>query len=763
MSAFHVVVRPLPGSGARQGVAPLAPLAGLLDVMVDGVNVTARIGGAQGLAVLGELARAVAALAGGRRDRATLQLYCENEVWELGLEADGADVLVTVFRAGPDPEVAVHERRVTLAALRGGTLTALDDALASASGSSARQLSLARRLLDATWPATLREPVGREPLSLSGRAARGLGFEARCELRRSSAAPGSAGDSHVERSDLHSLLVRGELRLFARGHAVVLRDVPLFLVAERLLALGDEVIDAWQTGRPMFRRVECGPGRLAVRRGAGEAALALTVSSPEFATSGGSVTFPELAPPAVAEVALRLARALAQAFEQHDAAQARNLRLAALRASAQSLAARLEDALQDDTVSNPEPETYRSYAPRAPARETEGPWQAGGKMRFVPRWVATVPSIDLRATFLCGQALLVGSARETACIERASGHVVWRIPTPRAAAVVTPAGLVRLHPDGRVVLHELDSGEPRFCTRVVPRIGGGSSGAVVHAPGLPKLLVLAEGERQITAVDLVSGDVRWRHTAHRPAAHRLRRAGRLLLVTGGDSALVALDVTTGELVWRVRDRMRFSGDIAVDHDDAYALSGGAGGSTLHALDPWTGISRWSASVEEAPLSGQAPLFTPDVVAVAVKDRRGVGVRAYDRATGEPLWSETPGLCAPTTAWLALDDVLIANSAAGTLLCLDSRSGAVRFSHVFSRPVDADQPRRLEPVLRSGALFVPQHQVHVVRPKDGEVIGTVPSDLIPDLLRVDERCDVYVAEESGHLAAFGAAPRLCLVK
>ena len=67
------------------------------------------------------------------------------------------------------------------------------------------------------------------------------------------------------------------------------------------------------------------------------------------------------------------------------------------------------------------------------------------------------------------------------------------------------------------------------------------------------------------------------------------------------------------------------------------------------------------------------------------------------------------------------------------------------------------------MLRNGALFVPQHQVHVIRPRDGEVLGTLPSDLIPDLLRVDERCSAYIAEESGHLAAFSVAPRLCLVK
>ena len=52
---------------------------------------------------------------------------------------------------------------------------------------------------------------------------------------------------------------------------------------------------------------------------------------------------------------------------------------------------------------------------------------------------------------------------------------------------------------------------------------------------------------------------------------------------------------------------------------------------------------------------------------------------------------------------------------------------------------------------------------ILRPRDGAVLGTIaPTEAIPDLLRVDERCDVFVAEESGHLVAFGALPRLSLV-
>ena len=104
-----------------------------------------------------------------------------------------------------------------------------------------------------------------------------------------------------------------------------------------------------------------------------------------------------------------------------------------------------------------------------------------------------------------------------------------------------------------------------------------------------------------------------------------------------------------------------------------------------------------------------------------------------------------------------------NSEGGELISFDAGSGSVRYRHVFSGGADGDRPRRLEPVLRSGALFVPQNEVYVVRPQDGALLGTVQTDLIPDMLRVDERCDLYVAEESGHIKAFAAGPRLSLVK
>lgn len=758
MSAIHVVVQPSSSTPS----SALAPLHDFLDVTIDGERISSRLGDAAAFALLGEVGHAVAALISGRRDRATVQLYAEEQVWELGLEADGEDTLISVFRSGRCADVAVFERRVPLARLAESVALALDEAHVSrAPRGTVSNLLLARSALGRLRPCYGRARVERVATEIAPRALRGFGIAARTELRHCKISS-SANDAQLERADLHALLGVGELSVTARGHVMRVEGVQLFLLAERLILLADDVLEATLHGRPLFRRLEAGGVRFAARRGPNEVALAFGVAPMDGTRSG--VTFPELEPGVFAGAVARFARQLGEAIARNDPSQQRNLRLTALLRSAAAIEERVDDGDGDDSLTNPEPESYRSYGlPRKP-NDTRGFWDKGGSMRFMPRWVAAVPGLDLRATYLCGERLIVGSNREVACLHRQSGTVLWRFAASRAASVVTPAGLARLLGDGTLNLHDLESGDVRFSTHVAPRSGRGVAGAVVHAPGLPKLLVLAEGERSVTAVDLVGGDVRWRHTARRAANYRLRRAGKLLLAAGGDSALLALDVVTGEVVWRVRDRVPFSGEMCVERDATFALAGGPiGPAKLHHVDLWSGQIRWTRELEERPVPGQAPIVAGNVVMVVTRDRRGSGVCAFDRETGEPAWEHAPGFTSPVAAWLGVDDGLIANSAAGTLSCIDAQSGALRFNQVFPRHVESDQPRRLEPVLRNGALFVPQHQVHVVRPRDGELLGTVPTDLIPDLVRVDERCEVYVAEESGHVAAFGAAPKLTLVK
>ncbi len=757
MSPVDVVFR------KRADSSDAPPLSGVLDILVDGVNITARAGKTQGLTLLAELAHSLAAIRRGRTTRATAHLCTDGETWELGLEADGSDVLLSVFRAGPCPEVAIHERRVRLVDLHAALSDALDRTLAgvvplghrSILEAAQGQLALSRRSAKSL-------PRGLAEDRVAVRAGEHLEFHASASFR--------VGDSQldqlsarVERADLHALLIPGHFLVRQGRRSIALRQAQLFLLAERLIWLAEDALDSWQAARPLFRRLQVEGIKLGIRRGPGDAPLALSLGQPQGDNADRQLTLTDIPTIDFVEGAAHFAEALCERIARHDARQTSNLRLNVLLESARILRERLSELRLDDGLTNRERESYKSYGLPSVVPTATGTWSEGGTMRFAARWVAAVPHVDLRSTFLYQDHLIVGSAREIACLDPRSGDILWRVHSDRAATVPTPVGLARLHADGRLRLHELGTGAIRSTTKLRPRAGGGAAGALVNTPGLPQLLLVAEGDRAVTAVDLATGDIRWRHSSTRPAHFRLRRAGRLVLVSGGDSALTALDVTSGELVWRVRDRLPFSGDIAIRDDSAFALSSSAvGAARLHHIDLWSGETKWTSFVEEQPVFGEQPLLCGDRIVVPTRDRRGTGVTCYDTHSGEARWDHDPGLCGPATSWYALEGDVIANSGSGTLICLDGRSGEVRYNHVFSRQIEGDQPRRLEPVLQNGALFVPQHQVQVVRPKTGELIGEVPCDLIPDLLRVDESCNVYIAEESGHLAAYSAVPNLQLV-
>jgi hypothetical protein len=228
--------------------------------------------------------------------------------------------------------------------------------------------------------------------------------------------------------------------------------------------------------------------------------------------------------------------------------------------------------------------------------------------------------------------------------------------------------------------------------------------------------------------------------------------------------MVALDATTGDVVWRACDRLPFTGDMSVSGNDVFAITGGAqGNSWLHAYDVWSGEPKWKTEIEERPVLGQAPLVSRDQVIVPVRDSRGCGARALSRNSGEETWKVDTGYFPRSAAWTMVDDLLMVNGATGTFSCMEAATSALRYRHVFAHDLASDQPRRLEPVLRCGAVFVPQHAVQAIRPADGAVIGVVPSDLVPDLVRVDDRWGVLVAEESGHLSVFSVAPLLVRVK
>lgn len=762
MRAFQIVIDRRP---VRAAPRSFSSLRGVVDVLVDGTNVTARIGQDHAIPLLRDLAYAAADLAARRQTRTTVRFYDQRDAWALGLERVADDVLVTVFQGGSQPKVAVHERSVPGTALLRGIGNAIDDVLEPGkAGAFADDLEAARRFLgEMAWQSSHRreeeievrvEPQSDAPVSFATH----FGLRAR---------PEGPVASEVERNDLHSLLFLGPVHVRVGETRRVLGDLYPYLVAECLVQEAADILEAWEAGAALNHRRQVAGMTIAARL-TSSGTLSLTLGGPQTGGLQGAPTFPSVSVPSFVEAVLAFARGLTRPILRNDRSQRNNLRMRVFRSDVRELTASLREAVREDAKLNESPESYRAFAASLPARkEARAKW-GHGRIRFQPAWQAAVPGIDLGSTFLFGERLIVAGNRELAAIERGSGRLVWRTPIDRGVSVAAPTGVVRISPEGTLNFHDLDTGAITMSARLAARSGGMPAGAVVNAPGLPRLIVLSEGERHITAVDYVSGEVRWRHALGRGRSFKVRRAGRLLVVSSSEHTLTAVDVASGETVWRARDRLKFTRPICYDGNDLFVVtSDGApmmrGTDVLHAFDPWTGVTKWSKRIASGQRSVGAPVTSDDVVAVMTHDRRGLGLCAFDRADGRSRWNLPPGFVPTTSAWLVVDGLLVANSDNGMVTAVDLRDGSLRWRREGSNQFDGDVPRHMEPVLRSGALFVPQRNVQVLRPHDGDRLGEVEADLVPDLIRVDDSCNVIVVEESGHLAAFTAGARLTLVK
>lgn len=764
--AFEIIVD---RSSSAALSAPLLPLAtvGLerpdpepraLHFVIEADSVRAllrdRLGGASVLRDLAFALRELATIPLGKR---IVRFY--EEAWELCIERAHDTAWLSVYRTGAEPMVLMYDRPMPFGDVVAGVRDALTEA---ASHDQGLEMDLAdvRTHLDALRFAD-RGPLAQRPVrgvTVVGDPEGALSFGAQFNFHGST----SQGDeeSAVERADLHVLLFAGDIHVSVRGREARLGSGHPFVFAEALLRLLRAMLDAWQKGAPLHAKVESGRASLAVRMSErGVVHFAIGGKGNEAAC-----TFPNLVIGDFGEAVIHFARALVRALLRHDRAQGRNLRLSAFRRTIRELGESMREATAEEQKLNLAPDAYRSFLERAPVSGVRRALPAlplPARLRYDQKWRALVPGIDLRGTFLCGQRLVVGSAAETFCLDRATGEVMWRVNTQRATSFVTPGGIARITGEGVFTLHDFGDGDITLRGKLLPRRGRTMAGLAVSGPGLPRLLLVSEGEHHLVALDLLSGEPRWRFNWGRGGHPRLRRAGKLVYIVTGGSSLSALDVTTGSIVWQRRDRLRFDLLPAFDRDALFAVSGGQNSmARLHHIDSCSGELRWSIDLGRTTVPS-APLVSGDKVIVPLRMREGVVLHALDRTTGAVIWKSLPS--PSETAWLAVDDLLVGNTPLGELVGIESQTGALRYRHALGQVIEVDVPRRLEPVLRSGALFVPHVDVHVFRPSDGAKLGVVgPCEAIPDLLRVDERCDVYVAEESGHLVSFSAGPMLRVV-
>ncbi len=710
---------------------------------------------------IADLASGLLALSRGVRQKVILPLA--DSTAEFTLVRKDQDILVSYYDAGSIPNVYCLDRAVPFRELLDACADSLQSRALITESATHRKVAqrLAHRLRhtiiapDACLNrnatprsgSTVNTPNDGIPLAFSFEAMIPPSLE---PLREASS-----------RADVHATLFCGKLWVHCRGQKSLIADGPIIPVVQRMVDAARALLDASETQRPVNFRLRSNNFAIGARL-SDRQEVVLTFHP----LNQDVFTIPGLDVSGASLPILRLASIILRAVVSVDRNQARNLRISTLRDHVRRLRKVVRTREKVQSFINKQPERLRLGGPtesERPPTITALP-VSNGQLRFKQRWNTEIEGLDAGSTFLCGDRLVVATPRYTLALSREDGEILWAQPTSLTTAMMTGKTLVRLGINGEVELCEVEQGEVYARGYIAPRVGGPAYGMLAGGGSLPPVAILAEGQNRLVAIDLRTGEPRWRFVSPAGTMFQMTRLGRVLVVVCGDSAVHALDVGSGEVVWRFSQQGRFCLKPHIHADSVFVVTGETGGErgTLYAVDLYSGKMRWQKELEGSPSAPPVAGGNGVSIPFLVEDQRSMA--CFEIATGQNRWCVSdPGLGQGGSA-MRIDTHMIINAPTGNLTALDVSTGHVSWSHKLSDPSSDDIPRQLDPVLRGGALFVPSASVYTVRPSDGCLLGEVDEcDLVPDFLRVDERSWLYVAEESGHIAAFAPAAQLYLVR
>jgi outer membrane protein assembly factor BamB len=704
---------------------------------------------------LADLTAAAAALAIGSKRKALLPLA--STAIEYALVRRGDSVLVSCYGTSSAPVVYLLDRDIPLRRLLDTCAQSMLEAAGQEMDPTARQIAVrvAERALATKItpdPEGLVSPMNQRGGELDApreHVPLAFGYEAAVFPSSSSSQGRSA------RADVHALLFQGHLWAFVRGRRLSLARGPIMLAAHRMVVAVRTLVESWDSARPTHVRLRAGGFQIAMRKSAHQ------LVSVELSSEGrGDLTATSLSIAEAALPILKLASDLLRSLVSADRGQSRNLRVRALRQEVRNLRREIRSRRSADSFVNLDPDRLRMHH-GGQVEEAKTPSRLPS-LQFDERWRICLEGLDANSVFMCGDRLVVATQTHVVAVSRDDGKILWARPGQASTTLMAGSVMIRLSADGEVELCSVEDGEPYCSTHISPRIGGPPVGLMAGGDKMPPVAVVTEGSHRLVAIDVRTGEPRWRFASRSGGEFRMTKVGRVLLVTCGEEAIHALDIATGEDVWRFAERGCFQFKPLVSNETVIAAAvRGRRDGALFAIDLFSGRPRWQRELQGPPTSD--PCAAANVALVSTAGDEAT-LAAHCLQTGELRWqTKDPGL-GIGGAGLTIDESWIVNAPFGQLSALDVHTGDVRWNANLADALADEIPRRLEPVLRGGALFVPASSVHVVRPADGQKLSaSLPCDLVPDLMRVDERGWVYVAEESGYIAGYAPKPMLTLIR
>jgi outer membrane protein assembly factor BamB len=627
----------------------LIEIRDIIDIVVDGTNITSNVAEESIFGVLSELLDAVARLLEGRARKAIVEFHCEP--WEMVLVPDGHQFLVSLYSINRHHRVIAHDIPI-----------AVDKFIEALSEAAESLLSDLYRISEAfsadSFVRSFSSRLGRiqnykrAQFANEGRR----DFERADEHHGGTSSPGgltlsySFDADHVSLRDycgehdfdLHSLLFSGEIVAEYHGRTIELTRGYPFLTVHALLKRARQLLNLLEASEESSFR--CDEQMRHLR-------FEVEADGPKWTLALGTAVCGEkpLAVPSrpreVLDVTLSIAEMLLADVLSVNQHLELNHRWSDLDIEVRELRGWFEDVSGSNSYHD-EPEGFieaLGHVTPAPIPEPKAPkfpWPLSSVHALFPRptWQFAAERIELDEVACVAGGLFVPTSEAMYFIDSDSGQVTWKygadIDMARLSYAVAGDRILLAEDGGGIQMLDLQTGDRLVENRSEPV---SSWKRLIAAAAYPseRRLVACDLHGRILGLSASNADVDWSFTSGHGRYAGVAFQGPLIMALTGEGFLYSINPINGQTLWKVRlggladtgPQFHQGRLYSLSHDSLHQKL------TVHSLYPFTGRTSWQLRIDGV-LAGEAS-FLDEYMIVPVERHGQLSLHGIDVERTEP--------------------------------------------------------------------------------------------------------------------------------
>ncbi len=588
----------------------LTEIRDIIDIVIDGKNITSSIAEESIFGVFGELLAAIFALVEGHNQKAIIEFQCEP--WELVLVPSGEELLVSLYSVDRHHRVVADNLRICartfVEAVTDAAETMLGDLFRISERFSSdglvRRFSSQLARLRGHRGALFAAPTGKDTCKHKERAA---GTSNASGLTLSYKFDG--GERYLQEYcgehafDLHALLFAGRIEAEADGKTVTLAAQYPYLCMLALLERARELLNYREIREDVFDCVEAMPYGYFDVYGRGNS---WSVHIEGEGHGEGALNY-DVRPDECIDSLLTLGELFVKDLLSVNPHLELNQRFVDLDEEVRGLRSWQQDMLGKNQYLEKPEEYLRTLGhlepvARGPVEQAHFPWPLEQTRALFPQvdWQYEAAQIVFEDVLAVEDRLLVPEREGLTCVERSSGHTRWHHAWSEVldnSVRFALAGEIAVLAENRHGLGLLDSHSgQQIAFNAQQKRWAGLLGAEHFAQ--EELLVLADLSGRVAGISSQDAEVRWEQTVGMGRYCGFAVSGPLVSVLSTEGAITTLNPLNGEVLWKVRSGGLPDVPLQFHQGRLYAFAHDMQHRTMtvHAFFPFTGRTVWQLRV-----------------------------------------------------------------------------------------------------------------------------------------------------------------------